>query len=470
MINMKKLFYKWHRRLAWVVGIPVLLWALSGILHPVMGNWFKAEIENRFIPPIPLSISKEGKAPSAVVPTDLNISFLKLVSVAGESAYLVETEGKVFRLFSASTGREIPLEEYLTAQARLYAGDTTSPFKKVTRLDHFDSKYSGVNRYLPVYRVALDREDGLEVIIDPRTGKMAAFDKPYVRVLKTCFGWFHTFSFLGRSDQTLRVLVVSVLSFLALTLGLSGLINLFLFRTKTESGTKRKMGLGRKLHRIFGAFAFLFFLMFSLSGFLHALAKFDYDDTPQVKQSVEVSPAMMSASPFSLLLDQPVLNVSLAYVNEQAYYRVVYSKGREKVVKFYDSGSLIEWSGGEQAYLKALTAEFSKQVFGEQQKVSETSIVTSFSKEYGFISRRLPVWKQSLDNGTSMFVDTQDSALSKVVTPWSKAEGFSFSMIHKFHFIDPLSKETRDWVSAIGSGLVALVASFGILLLLKKRA
>ena len=52
---MKKLLYTFHRKFAIWLAIPLVLWALSGILHPMMANWFKPHIAQTFIPPSPLS-------------------------------------------------------------------------------------------------------------------------------------------------------------------------------------------------------------------------------------------------------------------------------------------------------------------------------------------------------------------------------------------------------------------------------
>jgi len=238
----------------------MLLWALSGILHPIMGNWFKAEIAHKFLPPQAISTTENIQPPSQVIPHNLDLQFLRLVNIDKSVAYLVETTEKEFHLFSAKTGEKLELNSYLTQQARLYADDPHSPLKSISRQDHFNNHYSTINRYLPVYRVALERKDGLEIMIDPRTGRMARFDKPYLRTLKTLFGWFHTYSFLGKGDNIFRVTVVTTLSTLGILIGLSGIANLILFRTKTASGRERRMGKGRRIHRILGGITFIFFL------------------------------------------------------------------------------------------------------------------------------------------------------------------------------------------------------------------
>lgn len=470
---MKKQFYKWHKRLAILVGLPVLLWSLSGILHPMMSNWFKAEIAKKFLPPLTQNVvGLPQPSEGLTLPSSKweQVSFLKTVNVANQPYYFAETPEKDFFLFD-SKGQVSSINPYLEQRARAYADDQNRELKEVERIDEFNNLYSAVNRYLPVYRVSFYREDGLEVIIDPRTGKMARFDVPHIRVMKHLFGWLHTFSFLGSPDNLLRVLFTTGLSLLSIALGVTGVLNLINLKRKGTTGRIRKMSLGRRLHRLFGGVAYLFFMMFGLSGLLHVMMKVDYDHSPQMKHEVLHQIADLKTAPQDLLTEfsGEIVNANLAYIAGQSYWRILSAQGREQEVHYFHTATGQKLEEGEQLHLNELTTYFSEKVFGENLPVKSIDQVTSFSKAYGFIFRRLPVWKVQFNGGKALYIDTQDCALSKTSTVGKTIEGISFSMIHKFHFIDQWNKEARDWVSVIGSGLIFLTSVFGISLLIKRR-
>ncbi|MCG8390190.1 MAG: hypothetical protein MJA30_31850, partial [Cytophagales bacterium] len=42
-------WYQWHRKTGIIVLVPIIMWCVSGLMHPIMARWFKVEIPNRFI-------------------------------------------------------------------------------------------------------------------------------------------------------------------------------------------------------------------------------------------------------------------------------------------------------------------------------------------------------------------------------------------------------------------------------------
>ena len=48
---LKKYSYQIHRRLAYIVFVPTLFWALSGLMHPFMSHWFKTELPQEAFQP-----------------------------------------------------------------------------------------------------------------------------------------------------------------------------------------------------------------------------------------------------------------------------------------------------------------------------------------------------------------------------------------------------------------------------------
>ena len=49
--------YRWHRISSLIVAVPVLMWSLSGFLHPIMSS-FKPDVRNQFLPVTSIDTSK----------------------------------------------------------------------------------------------------------------------------------------------------------------------------------------------------------------------------------------------------------------------------------------------------------------------------------------------------------------------------------------------------------------------------
>jgi len=260
-----------------LIAVPLILWALSGLLHPMMSNWFKPDIAKKFIIPKPIAIPSNAMSVADICAGIDQLQMIKLVEIDGKAVLLAITPDQEYHFRDVLSGEDVIDGEQLYAEqlARAFLDDSESSLVKVTKIDEFGGSYSYINRFLPVYRVELDRADGLQTVVDLRNGKLATYDNGFRRIGSKLFRWFHTWSFLGDRDSMLRVTVVSMMSFSAFILSLTGLVSLFTMRGK------RKMTKGRRMHRWTGGLATIFFLMFSLSGFFHIVVKFDYDDSDQ---------------------------------------------------------------------------------------------------------------------------------------------------------------------------------------------
>jgi hypothetical protein len=47
--------YRWHRTLGLVTLLPVIMWTLSGLSHPLMSNWLRPPIAHETVPAPPLA-------------------------------------------------------------------------------------------------------------------------------------------------------------------------------------------------------------------------------------------------------------------------------------------------------------------------------------------------------------------------------------------------------------------------------
>lgn len=449
---MKKRFYQFHRKVAIWLALPVILWALSGLLHPMMANWFRPEIAKKFIPPSPIVQQEAMKAPAEVFRDVSELHQVKAVNLGGKPVYLGVTPDQELTYRAADSGVLIEgaLEQYVEELARAYADDQDSELLEITKIEEFGSNYSAINRLLPAYRVKLDREDGLEVVVDPRTGRLATFDSPSKRVFGLLFSWFHTWSFLGDAQSPLRITVVLVVSLLVLLVAVSGIASLFLMKRKTE---RKKV---RRWHRLSGGVSAIFFLMFGFSGVAHVAVKY-FDEQPTQWVSEQAVPVgELSFSPADL--PGKFAKLSLAEIDGSSYYRVA---GRDGVNLFSTkTGEKLE--DGDEVFARDLALEFSG---FEAGAIKETEQISKFRSDYGFIFKRLPVWRVHYEgqghwNDT---VDTEDAHMASRTSAGSLAEALSFVYLHKFHFLDFAGREARDIGSAIAVSLVGLTVVLGVL-------
>jgi len=460
-----KRFYQWHRKLSYVFAVPLVLWALSGVLHPMMANWFKPEVAKRFIISKPIVLPDDTMPVSEICQGIDRVQMIKLLKINHVPTLLVITPDQEYYFRDVVTGEDVKGAENLYAEqlARDFLDDQESSLVKITRIDDFDSSYSYINRFLPVYRVELDRSDGMQVVVDLRNGKLATYDHGFRRVATKLFSWFHTWSFLGERDSMLRIIVVSVMSFFALVISVTGLVSLFVMRGK------RKMPKKRRMHRYTGAVAAIFFLMFALSGFFHVVVKLNYDDSDQwvSKSSIETKILTVELVDYVKLTGKPVVELSLAIIDDKPYFRVR-STGRDAEVRYYKifNNELLE--NGDEVYARELATEFSGY---NEELITEVEKIDSFRNDYSFIFRRLPVWRVRYAGQEywQYTVDTRDAHMSMRTSTPRLIEALSFVNFHKFHFLDPLGKNTRDFVILTGVLLILFVSALGFLLMRKKK-
>ena len=459
-----KRFYQWHRKLACVIAVPLILWALSGLLHPMMSNWFKPDIAKKFIIPKPIQIPDGAMAIADIGKGIDEVQMVKLITIEQRVVLLMITPDQTYHFRDVMTGEEVSDAEHAYAEqlARVFLDDKESSLVKVTKVDEFGGSYSYINRFLPAYRVELDRADGMQVVVDIRNGKLAAYDDGFRRLGTRLFQWFHTWSFLGERDSVLRVSVVSIVSFCAFLLSLSGVVSLFVMRGK------RKMTRGRKMHRWTGALAAIFFFMFSLSGFFHVVVKFDHDDSDQWVSGnyAEVDDLTISLAEVSQQVKKPLKELSLAMIKGEPYFRVGLA-GRDGGVVYLKAKDLHILENGEELYVRDLATEFSGY---DESLITGIEKINSFRPDYGFIFRRLPVWRVKYQGQKywQYTVDTRDGHMSMRTSTPGLIEALSFVNLHKFHFIDPLGKELRDYVLLAAILLILTVFFLGVLLLRKK--
>jgi hypothetical protein len=139
---LKKYSYSIHKRLAWIVFIPTLLWALSGIMHPFMSHWFKTRL--------PQEEYKAEKVPANLTVTEFHhllkingideFNDLHVVTFHGKSyAQILDEKGITY--IDINTGKRIRKsdENYAQHIARYITKDLENPVK-LTKITAFTSE------------------------------------------------------------------------------------------------------------------------------------------------------------------------------------------------------------------------------------------------------------------------------------------------------------------------------------------
>jgi hypothetical protein len=98
------------------------------------------------------------------------------------------------------------------------------------------------------------------------------------------------------------------------------------------------------------------------------------------------------------------------------------------------------------------------------------SVQRGFDHDYGFVFKRLPVLKASYADAqhSALFIDPLDGALAGRVNDRDRAEGWSFSYLHKWEWLAGISKTVKDVALSL-IALAHLLLVFGGLYLWRKR-
>ncbi len=470
---MRAQIFRSHRFLAKLLAIPVLFWALSGLMHPFIANWFKPSIANRVLPVVAVPVNQQWLDPTQLL-AKLNIPVIDQIHVASINErwfYQVITLEGQHRYFDVQTGHESSTAEVTLAKelAAAHAGLTTDKIIAVEKITEFKETYRSINRYLPVYEVQFDTPDKLHVMIDPVTQKLAAFSTRLTRVYRWFFAYAHNWSFFGGPTDLFRVTLMLIVITLVTWVGVAGLYTYVVSR-KLANGKKPNRPLYRRMHRFVGISASILFLMLSLSGVLHIYSKYNFDWGFLEHRTSDISLEELQVALPDVLLkyDAPVTQVSLARVGGEPAYRLAISGSAPGEAQYISTrtGNMIE--NADSLYAKELAAYFAGV---DVSQATGSRLLTEFGKTYPAIMKRLPVQQVRIEGGEyfGVTVDTAHAHMASRASPSSLFETVVFLNLHKFHFLDNISKEARDWLSVFSTLLILLTAILGVNMAIQKR-
>jgi hypothetical protein len=410
-----------------------------------------------------------------------SIAAVRLVHIDTNWFYQVRSGGAVPLYISCTNGKVLPMGDWLYAQwlARYFlegggshgvAGPiddccgaatdavlhpaTGAAVGNVSLLRDFDNEYKSINRLLPVYRVDFERADGIRIYVETTQDRFsfamdrrrAAFDT-FFRICHL-WGWL---DWLGRGRMAVEAAV-------ALTAFITAVLGIWIF-----FATRRKTRGIRRLHRLTSIVAVLFTLFWSFSGGYHAFTKLTGPPDPAV------APARFAAgglSPdwrrISTVVGKPVTNWGVARVGDENYWRVCEEGGGLCYVAMRDYRVLPE---GDRQYAISLVSRYAGTA-GVNAR-----LLTAFDDEYNFSDKRLPVWRVETGRpgNERMYVETCSGELAARVDAAVYAEGYSFSVFHKHHFMDWGGKKVRDASTIVWAAMQILLVTVGLLFFFRFR-
>lgn len=467
-----------HRWLGVLACIAILMFAGSGILHPVMSR----------LQPQPAQFkSPQIEMPTAALPLLAVLQqnhidkFVAATAVGiGEQAvYRVQAANGAARYFDVGSGAEIAEGEYRHAKflARYFLGDAKTPINHAQLISAFDDDYVFINRLLPVWRFDFERSDGIRVYVDTAGNRLATLSDSPKRIFQTYFRTLHDFNFL-ENHNTLRVALMLVLLVSTFTTAVAGLA--MYVRLKRAAQRLQRLP-ARRWHRRLALAISVVTFSFTISGAWHLIyseiESSQLETLPRVSAIAQFrSDELGDAAParaWTLLRvnDTPCYRVNGAatagvfnaanMADEHAHHHAAADSSTTKpaapLIECLDTHSAQPLENAELILAENLARFYS----GSTAPVAAIEPIFKFDDEYGFLNKRLPVWKvQFADSDTHWYVENSSGGLALRAEKAGAVDGRIFSIFHKARFIADPYKNLRDgflMVVAFGCIVVALL-------------
>lgn len=475
MATAKQNFYKWHRILGLTALIPVMMWTLSGLSHPFMSNWFRP------------TIAREVYKPERIIKPDLSIKQVLdkhtinelvnfgLISFNNQPYYQVLGKDSTNNYYSAATGDLLKDGDklYATYLARYFTQDSTSKVKSITLQKTFDAHYQPINHLLPVWKIAFDRADGMDVYVETAQSRMGTFNNNTRKVMLTVFEQLHTWDFLeaigGEQFRVIVLLVIVGIMFLSLVTGLT-VYGFFWKKFKTisenrKTNQKPDTRFVHRFHRQLGLIVSLVMLTFIISGAFHLVIKLR-NKTAEKQYGQLIKSTDLSFANLQLPVDS-VKSIGIVKYADSTYYQV---SNFNKDVSYFNTISGQQLANGDKLYAAYLSSFYHTDASPEKvDGKPELSQIRQFDNEYGFINKRLPVQKIAYPNGENWYIETTTSQLATKVAGIDRAEGLSFIFLHKYFGMSWAGKNIRDILSMLAALGVFVVSAFGFATFIKNK-
>jgi len=241
----RKKVYQWHRRLSVLIALPLLFWAASGILHPIMTN-LKPNIATQTLKPVAIDSNKIQLNLQDVLRMHHidSISNFRIVHIDSNWFYQVQLgldQSPIY--FSSINGKILKKGDWLYAQwlsrqflegqknsSTIKGSDTVvkqqedccdaatvcvlknskgSTVASATMLSAFNQQYKPVNRILPVWKVSFERSDSIRIFVETTQDRFVLGLDQRRASFNYWFGMLHTWDWmesLGSAKWLLEII------------------------------------------------------------------------------------------------------------------------------------------------------------------------------------------------------------------------------------------------------------------------
>lgn len=481
---------QFHRRVGILACGALLLWSLSGAMHPLMSR-YQPQPAARSAPLVAPLASDSPALKEILAREGLRVlTEARLVQLPYGPAWRVET-GKpqaTARYFLAANGEEVPDGEHRHAEflARHFLGDEDSAIAAIERIERFGGNYPYVNRLLPVHRVDFAREDGMQVFVDTRQALLATLVDTRKARMNWVFVTFHNWRFAEVDDEA-RATVAALFLFTVLA---TPLLGFRLYRRRRSLVLKG----ARAWHRRLGVTVSLVVLLSSASGLWHLLKGVqDRVSAPEGPRRALQTLAADTLDTRGLTSNSPVQSLVLLSHEGRSWARVTALAPETPTAarSRHDGESSAEGHGGhgggssdapafEVRYVPLDTEEptaldevryafaLAGQLSGHGVPEPMGTPIAIFDGEYGFINKLLPVMRFKAAD-SRLYVHAETRTLAAAVGPADYAEGWSFAQFHKWQALEALlGRWPRDLLQISFALAIALVSLLGLVLFARR--
>ena len=485
-----KNIYRWHRITSLIIAVPVLLWTLSGFLHPVM-NSFKPKLASQFLPAAAIDTGKIklGLQDALVMHGIKEIYNFRIVKMSAAFYYQIQHEGiDSLTYISCYNGQLLPEgdKQYAAYLAKRFLYETNKHEKKgdhhnaaadisammhpragvpppranvtdVELVTSFSTEYKKSNVLLPVYKVSFDRGDHIRLYVETSTDRLATAVDDKRAWFTKFFALTHSWSFLNDLGIVKHIMigVVSLLCFLTSLLG---------FYVYNISNKKKATNGSKAWHRLLGNVFVLTTLLYAFSGAWHAFHKIGDKKEKEIALAHSEFKIPELNLPLADLLKkiskgEKLTNVSIIKMNDDNYWQLYVSKGKEKQKRYIHTKTFEELRDGDIRYGCYLACLYAGKSY---HSITHTKCLTEFTHQYSMMKKRLPVIEVGFEGKENYYVETSTGKLSAVTNSLDKAERFSFSNLHMHHYWEMwFGKENGKTIK----NTVLLSSTLGLLLL-----
>lgn len=449
----------WHKRLALLACLGIFSWAGSGMLHPLMG----------YLQPRPQTMA----TPQQVLPLDnlrspaqvlgaagvAQVQGLRLLVLAAEPYYQARLAGELQpRYWHARSGQAVELAgAHAESLARHYLG-RDEPLAYAVSIERFTSEYAFINRLLPVARVDTQRDDQLRLYVDLFHDRLGTLVDERKAWFSAFFQTMHSFRWLDAAGPLRPVLMLVLLA---------SIVSATLFGITLFIARRRARTFNRRLHGWWGLGLAVATLSFASSGAWHLLHKQGAQPWPVTfVPSFNVAELDQAPSAAWLLAGEELYMLSLLELDGKPIWR---AQGQQfasmSSLHYLDAQGRELGNDTPRRYAQQRLDHYAKALgLGEAQTLT---LQHSFDHEYGFVFKRLPVFKASYADAhnTALFIDPLDGALASRVQDADRTEGWTFAYLHKWEFLAGLGNGYKHLLLGIVAFAHVLLALVGLSLL-----